>query len=83
VDVTQRAAQRTFPVRYHDQVRVVRHQAVSEDGQSLLFRVLLQESEIHQAVVVGLEYHATAVAALRDVVRRLQHLYSRQSCHIR
>ena len=41
------------------------------------FRVLLQQAEIHQAVVVGLKYHAAPVAALGDVVRRVQRLYSR------
>ena len=40
-------------------------------------RVLLEEAEIHHAVVVGFEYNATSVAALGDVVRRVQRLYSR------
>jgi hypothetical protein len=43
----------------------------------LPFRVLLQQAEIHQPVVVGLKHYATPVAALRDVVRRLQRFYSR------
>jgi hypothetical protein len=39
--------------------------------------MLLEETEIHHAVVIGLEYDAASVAALGDVVRRVQRLDSR------
>jgi hypothetical protein len=77
VGVTQSGPKRSVPFGHHDQVHVIRHQAIPQNRQPLQFRVLLQQAEIHQPVVVGLKHYATPVAALRDVVRRLQRFYSR------
>jgi hypothetical protein len=63
-----RLGQRLLRVRDRHQVHVVGHQAVAQDLQAALARLLRQQSQVDVAVLIHEEHILTVVPALRDVV---------------
>jgi hypothetical protein len=55
------------------QMKMIGHKAVTPDGQSVLKRVGSQQIQEHDAVIVGVEYIGSSIAALGDVVRQPRH----------
>ncbi len=56
--------------RLDDQMQVIRHEAVAEDGDAMALGFLAQEFEVGDAVVVGEEDGLIVIAALHDVMGR-------------
>src|SRR5688500_6951562 len=54
---------------HHDQVYVVRHEAIRQHRDRVLVRVVFEPSQIRHAVGVTEEYCAPAIASLCDVMR--------------
>ena len=77
----EHTVQAVFAVGHRDQVDMVGHQAVAEDGHAVLAAIGLEPGEIGAAVVVGKEDVLPAVAALGDVVRYPGKDGARQSGH--
>jgi hypothetical protein len=61
---------------------VVAHQAVSPHAQAVARGVIEEGGEVDFAIAVGEEDVLAAVAALSDVVRRVESDRSCQSCHV-
>jgi hypothetical protein len=81
VQALEGAGKRVVAMRDGDQVDVVGHQAVAQDRQAVVPRVIGQEIEV-ELVVFGPEKGLlTIVAALRDVVRQPGDDESRRSGH--
>lgn len=66
------AGQTGFVGRHGQQVDVVGHEAVAEDGDAGRGAVVAEEVEVDAAVVVGEEDVLVVVAALGDVVRAVR-----------
>jgi hypothetical protein len=54
-------------------MKMIGHEAVTPDGQSVLKRVGGQQVQENEAVIVGVEYIGTSIPALGDVVRKPRH----------
>ena len=69
-------------LRYGDEVNVIRHEAVAEDGDAMVTGIVLEELEV-EPVVFGPEIGLLAVVpALSDVMRNTWQNQARQSGHI-
>jgi len=71
VDVLEHRGQRTGLVRDGNQVDVIRHQAIAEQGELMEAAVVLEQLQVDQAVGVRFENEPPCVATLGDVVRRV------------
>jgi hypothetical protein len=57
--------------RNNDQVDVIRHQTIAEQGKLMPGKVLLEELPVDGAIGVGFEDESAVVTALRNVVRNV------------
>ena len=81
VRAAQRFRQRLFPLGYHDQVNVIRHQAVCRHRQPVFDGALLEVGEIRVSVAVHKENVLPVIAALGNMMRRPRHHNPRLSSH--
>ena len=63
--------QRLGPPGNHNQVDVVRHEAIADDREPLNLAIGAEEVKVNEAVGIGFENELARVAALGDVVRRI------------
>ena len=70
-------------LRDRDHMNVVRHKAVSEDGNLMKGSVIPQQVEVHGAVGIAIQDEAARVAALRDVMRNVDGNDPGESTHTR
>ncbi len=64
------AARESGCVRDGNQVDVVRHEAVAEEGEVMEPAVMPKQFQINEAAGVGLQDEAARIATLSDVMRR-------------
>jgi hypothetical protein len=55
---------------HHDEMYMIRHQAIGQHIDRMLARVILEPPQINRAVFAREKYRATAIATLRDMVRK-------------
>ena len=70
--VLEREAQRIVAFGDGDQVDVVGHEAIAEQGKTVQPAVLAQEVQIDEAVCVGFQDVLAAIASLSDMVRGVE-----------
>ena len=64
----QRSGQRNRAAGNNYQVKMITHQAIRQNLQTVLIGILLQELQITSPVVVGEEYILTTITALRNMM---------------
>ena len=57
----------------HDQMHMVRHQAVGPDGHPELTRVATEQSQVLEAIIIVTEYDSSLIASVGDVERTPWH----------
>jgi hypothetical protein len=81
MDLLERHGERVGPLRDGDQVHVVRHEAVAEQGEAMEPASVLEELQVNEAGGVGFEDEPARVAALGDVMRRVDRNRAGQAGH--
>ncbi len=72
------------PVRfsgYGDQMHMVRHEAVSDEADSVERHVFPQELQVNRSIVIAVEDEAPPISALGDMMRDVQGDYAVKSSH--
>lgn len=81
VGVLKSLCQRRAGARNHDQMYMIRHQAITERREVIEFAVLTEEFQIGEAIGVAGEDRLPGVAALRNMMRNVGHYHARQASH--
>ena len=79
----QGALQAVIGCGYGDQVDMIGHQAIGQYFNLVLFGVVFQPRQIHQAIIIVKEHRLASIATLGDVVRKTCKYGSGQSRHWR
>ena len=79
--IAQCLAQRFLAPRHGKQMDVIRHQAISPNGQPSFSGVLFQEAQIRRAIRINLEYIRPAVSPLYDVMGKTRDHYACNTAH--
>ena len=77
----QKRVQAVWAGRHHDQMNVIRHEAVSDDLDALSFRMIAQEIEVPGAITSAMEHLLPVVSSLSDVVGYTRKHEARVSRH--
>jgi hypothetical protein len=83
VGLAQRPTQPIGPTRHHNQMHVVRHQAIRPDRHAAAPAPFAQQRQIRRVVGLDEERLLPPIAPLRHVMRNPGNHNSRQSCHTR
>jgi len=81
MDLLERRGERVGPLRDGDQVHVVRHEAVTEQGEAMQPASVPEELQVDEAGGVGFEDELARVAALGDVMRCVDRNRAGQAGH--
>lgn len=65
----------------HDQVHMIRHQAVTQQRKTVQFAILPQQLDISAAIRVIAQNHLPGIAALRNMMGNVSNDDTRQSSH--
>ncbi len=68
MDLLERHGQRVGPLRYGDQMNMIRHEAVAEQREAMEPAVMPKQLQINEAAGVGFQDESARIAALSDVM---------------
>jgi hypothetical protein len=81
MSLPERSRQGVGAAGHDDQVDVVVHKAISPQAEAVPLRIRVQQFQVEEAVMVGVEDSAAIVPALRDVVRQTHRNRASDSRH--
>jgi hypothetical protein len=81
MDLPESHGEGVGPRRHGDQVHVVRHEAVTEKGETMEPAVMPKQFQINEAAGVGFQDESARIAALSDVMRRINCDNAGQASH--
>ena len=70
-----------FPRNDH-KVNMVRHQTITNQGNTMLFKILFQQVQIDLTVCLVVQDVPPGIAALGHVMRHIHCYHARKSCHV-
>ena len=82
MSVFERLGQSVAGVRNRDQVDVIGHQAVAQQGQTVELGIVTEQVEIGGAIGVAGENDLSSIAALRNMMRKVYDDDARQAGHL-
>ena len=77
----QRLRQRLGGLRYSDQVHMIRHQAVPQQGETVKLGIVLQQLKVSDAIGIAGEDNLPRVSPLRNMMSNVGDYDTRQSSH--
>ena len=81
VGVFERLRERPRVQRNSDQVHVIRHQAVTQQRETVQLRVLPQQLQIGEAIGIAGENDLSGIATLRNMMGNIHRDHARKSSH--
>ncbi len=73
--------QRFGGARHHDQVHVIRHEAVTQQSKTVKVRVVPEQLQVCGVIAVAGQYDLPCVATLSNMMGYISHYHTGEACH--
>jgi len=77
----ERLRESLWSLRDRDQMHVIRHEAVAQQGKSVKLRIFPQQLKVSDAIRVAGQNHLSRIPPLSNMMRNVDDHHPRQSSH--